>query len=94
MSQSRLVEVALEQLIKESKHIVVVERDSPFTVTEDVPIVEAGKEYPPYHQMVYHYRVLELLHGGLKQDSVIKVLSANEGQNEHVPARWTLLRRN
>ncbi len=84
VSKSRLVEVTLEQLITESKHIVVVERDSPFTVTEVVPIVEAGKEYPPYQRMVYRYRVLESLRGILKKGAAIEVLSANERQDIHV----------
>lgn len=84
VSQSRLVDVTLEQLITESKHIVVVERNSPFIVTEDVPIVEAGKEYPPYQRMVYRYRVLESLRGSLKKDAAIEVLAANERQDIHV----------
>lgn len=71
-------------MIEKNEPIVVVELDSPPYVMVDVPVVVAGKEYPPYHRMVYRYRMLESLRGSLKKGAGIEVLSANERQDIHV----------
>ena len=84
MSLTRVIEVTLEELIKRSTHIVIVAPDSPPSETEIIPIMKEGKEYPPYHRLVYHYRVLESLRGDLKKASKIQVVSAHDAQNEHV----------
>mgnify|MGYP000052914573 CR=1 FL=1 len=84
VSKTKVVDVTLDQLIEDSSHIVIAEWASPPSREETIPIVAAGKEYPPYIRMVYRYRVLESLRGDLIKGSLIDVLSAHERQNERV----------
>jgi hypothetical protein len=84
VSRVHVKAVTLEQLLKDSTHIVVAAPDSPSEATEEVAVVEGGKTYEPYRRHIDRYRVLESLRGDLKRGAAIEVVPANDASREHM----------
>jgi hypothetical protein len=84
VSMVHVKEVTLDQLLKDSTHIVVAVPDSPSEATEEVAVEVSGKTYEPYRRHIDRYRVKESLRGGLKQGASMEVVSANDASLEHM----------
>ncbi len=80
MSQMVLDYISLEQLVKDSSLILVVERCTPETTVLPIKIGEDEEKYPPYHKISYHFSVIEILYAGgrtVVDGNRLEVLEAN-----------------
>lgn len=74
------VDVEFEALLALSSTVIIAEPASPHRVPETVPVVEAGKEYPPYQMEVLRYRVREVLYGSVSPGDTIEVVPATQAR--------------
>lgn len=63
MSKVYYEKITLEEMVKQSNAIFIVEKATPFLSIEDIKIHENVEKYPPFKKTTYHYRVIEVLFG-------------------------------
>lgn len=63
MSREHEDRITLEEMIRQSTDIFIVEQGKPFPLIKDIKIHANTKKYPPFKDMTYHYRVIEVLSG-------------------------------
>lgn len=74
--------IALDELIRRSTEIVIVEPGDPPRTEERVPVKARGKKAPPYVRLVDRYRVKESLRGRLAAGTAIEVIPAHDAGKE------------
>jgi hypothetical protein len=84
VTQVHYEEIELKELVEIANGIVIVEKTEKFQTQKEVPIVPKEKtdikKYPPFVEMTYHFKVLEVLYSDktLPDSGILDVSPANQ----------------